>query len=132
MADPHVVSTLRAKRDELDRVIIAYEGALAAARRDFVNVTATLELFEKECAPAVYPSHMSIVRMFKRGEIFILCNAALADVPEGLDTRELVRSVIRAKGRQCASQSDRIPDRANHAEAGKAGARYGRRKAKRC
>jgi hypothetical protein len=29
MADAHVVTALRAKRDELDRIIVAYEGALA-------------------------------------------------------------------------------------------------------
>jgi hypothetical protein len=98
MADPHIITALRAKRNELDRIIISYEGALAAARRDFANVTATLELFEIESAPAAYPSRMSIVRMFKRGEIFALRNAALAEAPEGLDTRELARSVIRAKG----------------------------------
>jgi hypothetical protein len=33
----------------------------------------------------------------KRGELFALCNAALAEAPEGLDTRELARAVIRAK-----------------------------------
>jgi hypothetical protein len=98
MAEPHIVSTLRAKRDELDRIISSYEGVLAAARRDFVNVSATLEMFEKYGAPNAYPSRLSIVRMFKRGELFSLCNAALAEAPKGLDTRELARSVIRVKG----------------------------------
>jgi hypothetical protein len=98
MAESHIVTTLRTKRDELDRLISSYEGALAAARRDFVNVSATLELFEKEGAPAAYPSRLTIVRMFKRGEVFSLCKAALAEAPEGLDTRELARAVIRAKG----------------------------------
>ena len=63
MAEPHIVSTLRAKRDELDRIISSYEGALAAARRDFVNVNATLELFEKNSAPAAYPSRISKVTL---------------------------------------------------------------------
>jgi hypothetical protein len=98
MAESHIVTTLRTKRDELDRLISSYEGALAAARRDFVNVSATLELFEKEGAPAAYPFRLTIVRMFKRGEVFSLCKAALAEAPEGLDTRELARAVIRAKG----------------------------------
>ena len=78
MAEPHIVTTLRTKRDELDRLISSYEGALAAARRDFVNVNSTLELFEKGGSSAVYSSHLSIVRMFKRGELFALCKTALA------------------------------------------------------
>jgi hypothetical protein len=98
MAEPHIVTTLRTKRDELDRLISSYEGALAAARRDFVNVNSTLELFEKGGSSAVYSSHLSIVRMFKRGELFALCKTALAGASEGLDTRELARAVIRAKG----------------------------------
>ncbi len=98
MADPHVVSALRAKRDELDRIIVSYEAALAAARRDFVNVNATLDLFEKDSASAAYPAQMSIARMFKRNELFSLCKEALAEAHEGLDTRELAGVVIRAKG----------------------------------
>jgi hypothetical protein len=97
MVEPHIVSTLRAKRDELDRIISSYEGALAAARRDFVNVNATLELFERNGEAVAYPSRVSIIRIFERGELFALCNAVLAEAPEGLDTRELARAVIRAK-----------------------------------
>ena len=98
MAEPQIINLLRSKRDELDRIISSYEGALAAARRDFVNVNETLQLFERDGASAAYPSRLSIVRMFKRGELFSLCNAALADAPKGLDTRELARAVIRVKG----------------------------------
>jgi hypothetical protein len=89
---------LRAKRDELDRIITSYEGALAAATRDFANVNAALELFETDSVPAASPSRLSIVRMFKRGEIFDLCKIALAQATAGLDTRELARALILAKG----------------------------------
>jgi len=41
---------------------------------------------------------MSIVRMFKRGEIFELCKIALSVPPQCLDTRELALYVIHAKG----------------------------------
>lgn len=98
MAEPQIVSTLRSKRDELERIINSYEMAATAARRDVAHVNATLELFERNGAPDAYPSRMSIARMFKRGEIFTLSKAALAEVPEGLDTRELALAVIRAKG----------------------------------
>lgn len=98
MADRHVVSALRAKRDELDRVISSYEAALAEARRDFVNVNATLELFEQGSPVTAYSSRLSVARMFKRGELFELCKIALSGSPECLDTRELALYVIHAKG----------------------------------
>src|ERR1700730_17839724 len=44
-----------------------------------------------------YPSRMSIVRVFKRGEIFAICKVALAQAPAGMDTRELALAVLRAK-----------------------------------
>jgi len=97
MAEPQIVNTLRSKRDELERIIVSYEMAATAARRDLAHVNATLEMFERDGALTAYPSRMSIVRMFKRGEIFRLCNAALAEA-QGLDTRELALAVIRAKG----------------------------------
>jgi hypothetical protein len=97
MADPHVVSALRAKRDELDRLIVSYESALASAKRDFVSVAATLALFENDCAAINYPSRLSIARMFAPRELFELCKIALADAPQGLDTRELAVFIIRAK-----------------------------------
>jgi hypothetical protein len=83
--------------DELDHLIVAYESAFAAAKRDFVNIDATLALFEQEISPSAYPSHTSIARMFERGEIFELCKIALSDAPQGLDTRNLASHVIPAK-----------------------------------
>jgi hypothetical protein len=105
MAELQIVNTLRSKRDELERIISSYEKAATVARRDLAVVNATLELFERGGEPNGYPSHMSIVRMFKRGEIFGLAKAALAEAPDGLDTRELARSVIRAKG---MDENDRV------------------------
>ncbi len=98
MAESTTVTSLCAKRDELERIIGSYEKSISAARRDLAHVNATLELFERDDAPNAYPSRLSIARMFKRDEIFSLCTAALAEVPEGLDTRELALTVIRAKG----------------------------------
>jgi hypothetical protein len=105
MAEPQIVNTLRSKRDELERIISSYETATTAARRDLAHVNATLELFERDRAPNAYPLRMSIVRMFKRGEIFAACKAALAEAPDGLDTRDLALAVIRAKG---MDESDRV------------------------
>jgi hypothetical protein len=98
MAELQIVNTLRAKRDELERIIASYEKVIDAARTDLSHVNATLELFERGAEPRAYPSRMSIIRLFKRGEVFSICKAALAETPEGLDTRELALAVLRAKG----------------------------------
>ncbi|MFZ0495099.1 MAG: hypothetical protein WBE80_16630 [Methylocella sp.] len=98
MAESSTVTALRTKRDELERIISSYEKATTAARRDLAHFSATLELLERDGTQAAYPSRMSIVRMFKRGELFALCNAALAEAIGGLDTRELALVVIRARG----------------------------------
>ena len=98
MAESTTVTALRTKRDELERIIGSYEKSISAARGDLAHVNATLELLGRDGASNIYPSRLSIVRMFERGEIFCLCNAALAAAPEGLDTRELALAVIRAKG----------------------------------
>ncbi|PNE13010.1 MAG: hypothetical protein CR217_00600 [Beijerinckiaceae bacterium] len=98
MAESSTVTALRSKRDELERIISSYETAITVAKRDLAHVNATLELFERHGAAAVYPSRLSIVRMFKRGEIFELCKTALSVSPQCLDTRELALYVIRAKG----------------------------------
>jgi hypothetical protein len=68
MAEPQIVNTLRSKRDELERIIGSYEKAIESARRDLAHINATY----------AYPSRMSIIRVFRRGEIFALCRAALA------------------------------------------------------
>ncbi|PNG26435.1 hypothetical protein [Methylocella silvestris] len=98
MAEPQIVNTLRSKRDELERIIASYEKAIDAARCDLSHVNATLQLFERGADPKAYPSRMSIIRLFKRGEVFALCKEALAGTPEGLDTRELALAVLQAKG----------------------------------
>ena len=98
MAESTIVTALRTKRDELERIINSYEKSATATRRDLAHVNATLELLERDDPPSAYPSRLSIARMFKRGEIATLCQAALTETSDGLDTRELAISVIRAKG----------------------------------
>ncbi len=98
MKEPQIVHTLRAKRDEIERTIDAYEKRIAATRRDLAHVNATLQLFQRNGEPQEFPLPMSITRLFKRGEVFAYCKAALGDAPDGLDTRELALAAIRAKG----------------------------------
>lgn len=98
MAEPQIVNTLRSKRDELERIIGSYEKAIEAARHDLAHVNATLQLFERDGVPNAYPSKMSIIRVFRRGEIFAICKEALVQAHAGMDTRELALAVLRAKG----------------------------------
>lgn len=98
MADPHIISTLQKKRDDLERIIKAYEGKIKAAQHDLMHVNATLRLFELNGAHEVFPVHADVTRLFRRGELVRICKEALAAVPEGLDTRELALVIIRAKG----------------------------------
>lgn len=98
MADPHIISTLRTKRDELECVIRAYEEKIKAAQHDLMHVNATLRLFELNGEHEVFPLHADVTRLFKRGEIWRLCKEALEAAQSALDTRELATAVIRAKG----------------------------------
>jgi hypothetical protein len=97
MAESQIVTTLRRKRDEMEAAIRAYEKKTEALRRDLAHVNATLRLFELNGEHEVFPVHMDLTRLFKRGEVHRICQEALAGAPEGLDTRELALAVIRAK-----------------------------------
>jgi hypothetical protein len=60
-------------------------------------VNATLQLFEREGVPGIYPSKISIIRVFRRGEIFAICKVKFAQAPTGMDMRELAMVVLRVK-----------------------------------
>ena len=97
MADPHVLSTLKRKRDEIESVIVTYEKRLAEARRDLAHVSATIQLFEAATAPSDVKVYQDVHRLFRRGEIVALCKEALAEHGP-MDTRELSHHVMKAKG----------------------------------
>ena len=78
MADPQVLSTLRRKRNEIERVIVTYEKRLTEARRDLAHVNATIQLFEAATSPEGVKPYQDVHRLFRRGEIVILCKEALA------------------------------------------------------
>ncbi|HVV94480.1 MAG TPA: hypothetical protein VHD15_13790 [Hyphomicrobiales bacterium] len=97
MAEPHVLTSLRKKRADIEDLIATLDKRLALARRDLAHVSATIKLFEAPAAPGDVRSYTDLHRLFRRGEIVTLCKAALA--AEGpLDTRELSRRVVAAKG----------------------------------
>jgi len=97
MEEPNVIRTLTRKRDEIERSILNYEKWLDEARMDLAHVQACLRVFAADGAPADTMPYHDLGRLFRRGEIVLICKAALA--AEGpLDTRELAVRVIRAKG----------------------------------
>ncbi len=97
MADPHILTTLRAKRDDIQAAIEAYEAKIEAAKRDLAAVNAVLRLYEMDGERREFPTYVDLGRLWKRGEISAVCRQALEQ--EGpLDTRDLAVRVIRAKG----------------------------------
>lgn len=97
MVDPQVVVTLQRKRDDIERVIVAYEKKIEAAKRDLAHVNATLAMFEAPEGRTQFPVYMDTLRLFKRGEIVTICKAAITKQGP-LDTRELALAVLKAKG----------------------------------
>jgi hypothetical protein len=93
-----VLKSLYEKRNDLERLIIAYEEKIRAAQNDLMHVNMTIQVFEKNGETQSFPLPVSITRLFKWGEMFEHCRMALEAAPQGLDTRELSRSIIRAKG----------------------------------
>ena len=99
MADPHVVSTLKAKQEEIERSISYYEAKLKEARIDLAHVNATLRLFEIGNDPALqFPAHVDIKRLFKWRELATLCHEALAASEGPMTTRELALYIVQTKG----------------------------------
>ena len=103
MADPHSISILRRKRDDIRDAIARYEMKLREAQADLAHVQATLRLFEASGEPKDFPAYIDLNRVLRRGETTALCFAALAK--EGpLDTRQLTERVMRAKGLDAADK----------------------------
>lgn len=97
MAEPHSISILRRKRDNIRDVIASYEVKLKEAQADLAHVNATLRLFEASGAPEDFPPHVDLSRVFLRGETTRLCLRALeAEGP--LDTSQLTVRIMEAKG----------------------------------
>lgn len=98
MPNSAIVDTLCIKRDELEALIAARENEIEAMRSDLMHINATLRLFELNGAVENVPLQTPLLMRMKRGEVAKICMAALASAPEGLDTRELAKKVIQAKG----------------------------------
>ena len=97
MEEPNVIRTLPRKRDEIERAILNYEKRLDEARMNPAHLQARLRVFTVDGAPADVMPYHDLGRLFRRGEIVLICkDASVAEGP--LDTREFAVRVIRAKG----------------------------------
>lgn len=96
MGNPNIVRTLRRKQAAIEAAIALYESKITTARIDLSHVNAALVIFRSPGGRTQFPVYMDTLRLFRRGEIVMICKAALAT--EGpLDTRELALRVIKAK-----------------------------------
>lgn len=98
MADPQILSTLRAKQADLERQVDGLERQLAETRVALSHVSAVIQLYEVNGEPVAFPVHMDLSRLFRRGELWGLSKAALGATGGPLTTREIAAYVIEAKG----------------------------------
>ncbi|GEO98267.1 hypothetical protein [Methylobacterium haplocladii] len=99
MALPQVVTTLRAKRDQVEAHIAELRRQLDAAERDLSSLTAVLSLYDLSPGTQTrFPAYAHLNRLFAYGEMFKLCKRALEEAGKPLTTREIALAVIRMKG----------------------------------
>ena len=97
MAEIRTVTTLLAKRDEIERSIANYEARLEQARADLSHVNAVISIFEAAGDRDTTTAYTDIHRLFQRGELVTICKAALAQHGP-MNTRALVTHILAAKG----------------------------------
>jgi hypothetical protein len=100
MADPHVVTGLRAKRAELAGEIQAAEKCIAQLRADLIHLDATLRLFDPQSEPETIASKRPYRRRewFKNGELPRLLLSTLRKAAEPMSASELALAAMATKG----------------------------------
>jgi hypothetical protein len=96
MAEIRTVTTLRRKREEIRRAIIANEEKLDQAKADLSHVSAAIAIFEGASEGDSPRPYVVTDRLFARGEPMALAKAALSGNGP-MDTRELVQAILRHK-----------------------------------
>jgi hypothetical protein len=96
MAEIRTVTTLKRKRDEISASIRMYEKKIAQARADMAHVAAAIRIFEASDRPKDLAQYVDHYRLFKRGEPWAICAAALTKGP--LSTKDLAMALMKAKG----------------------------------
>ncbi len=97
MAEIRTVTTLVAKRNEIEAAIAAYEKRLDQARADLSHINATISIFEASGDRELMTAYTDIHRLFQRGELTAICKAALVEHGP-MNTRALAAHILRAKG----------------------------------
>ncbi len=96
MAEIRTVTTLRTKRDAIERAIISYETRLAQAKADLAHINAALAIFEGASEPGGHKVYVNIERLFGYGEIATLSAAALT--AGDMTTPQVTQRIMAAKG----------------------------------
>ena len=96
MAEIRTVTTLIAKRDEIERSITNYEARLEQAHADLSHVNAVISIFEAAGDRDTTTAYTDIHRLFVRGELVTICKAALASHGP-MNTRALVTHISRRR-----------------------------------
>jgi hypothetical protein len=98
MADPHVISALRAKRAEVAGLIDSLERQIGQCRANLIHLDAVLRLYQPERDPTEIKPKRSVHRYFASGELARLCLEAFRDAAEPPPILDIVERVIAAKG----------------------------------
>jgi hypothetical protein len=97
MTEIRTVTTLIAKRDEIERSIANHEVRLEQTRADLSHVNAVISIFEAAGDLDTTTAYTDIHRLLQRGELGTICKAALAQHGP-MNTRALVTHILAAKG----------------------------------
>lgn len=106
MAETHIISGLKAKRDELTKHVEDLEYRLGKARTDLLYIEQALRVCSEGVSPI--PVFMRTARLFAKGELQRMCFDMLREAPNGMDTRELAEALIARKGFEVANEPLRI------------------------
>ena len=96
MTEIRTLTTLTAKRDEIERSIANYEARLEQARSDLAHINAVITIFAASGDRDSTTAYVDIHRLFDRGELTTVCKATLA-AHGPMNTRTLVTHILAAK-----------------------------------
>jgi hypothetical protein len=97
MGEPHILTTLRCRREKIEAAIAAYEAKIETARSDLAALNRTMALFEPNPDAGPITPYFELGRLWRAGEIASVCLTVLErDGP--LETARLADCVAAAKG----------------------------------
>ena len=91
MAEPHVISGLKAKQDEIKKRISDLKKQIRAAQLELSTISKTLRIFGEN-------PRTGGDKLFRRGELPRIIFDALREAKGGLDIEEIAGAVMKAEG----------------------------------